>query len=419
MNNKVIAVGVVAVLAVTALCGALVLNQSNNGGSSSVDLEGKWSLTYVESVSLLKDGKPIMDADDCEIRSNGVDPKINNVVIEFTSVNNNFFRGKVGDTEIHGTVTGGSSFAYQTSMTSKHDGQPHLVVVRGVAHKDHLSLSFNQYSFESGKLKYLCHAGYALFVPEGGKLVSPRIDRVDYNIEMEKVDSIMHQASDFAKEGREKGKGIDLQSSLEYVKSRSMISLFSMPGPSGKGLMVLTSLGMTQRGAANGIVGANLSSDYQGEVHAYCLQGDSVMADGSLTVTAFHVGPGKPVYIAYKFNVPFESGTLPGLEHIAKTYRGTIYSWETDDEPTVYEDKIKEFTVVGDTLYAIETDTDGTVYTWIGHMYGRHVKFMVSSDRVTGIISGGVSESGDLVLSGILQGKDFERVYQYRLSPEE
>lgn len=414
MNTKAIALGVAVLVTVTTLCGALLFAQFHHESSTPINLEGRWSLTYIESVSLLDTtGEFILDPDDCEIVSYGVDPMVNNIVLEVSSVNNKFFKGKIGGNEIYGDVVGNTSFSYQRVIESEHDGKPHLIIVRGVIHETHVSIAFNQFVMTDRGPEKLCHAGYALFVHENGELVTPRTDRVDYKMELELVSSRMHNVHDFDEGMDPRGK--DMHSTLTYAKSRSMISLFNMTGPTEAGLMAIISLGRTKDGGANGITAANMVSNSGGSAQEYSFMGESIMADGALTVTAYHVQTGSPAFIMYKFNVPYDSGTLPTLAHILKEYKGEVKIWGTDGPET--HQISKTFTVVGDVVFGKEVTSDGTVYEWLGHVYGRYVHFMVSSEKLTGVLTGGIGANGEFVLSGTLYSKDQSLVYHYRLVP--
>lgn len=407
MNSKAIVVGVAAILVIAAVVGIVSVNNSKDKGGPDYGYDTKWHLSYYEMADLIDENhKVISDANDCKTYAESFDPKNSPLTLEFTSHGANFFTAKMNDTEIYGTKTA-RSFDFEESVNAS---STHITVGKGVMHGDHLSVAF--YQFLLGTSRQICVSGYLLFVPENGNPVSNLTDRVDYNINMERVSVIAHQLTDFT-EGDGTGTAVD-GANITYVKSRTMLTLFNFEGKTGeKGVQSLISMG-TINGSAVGFVAGNVVS---GDM-LVPFTGESKMADGKFFVKhMLHYGETQ-AFIMFEYNVPYKSGNLSLMSNLKENYTGTVTIRNAaEGEPSVFN-ITKTFKTKGFAVYAHE-EYNGETYTWFGSIReGMVMDLMVISDNLHGHIVGVIKQDGSIELFGLLYKKDRSSfAYHYLLTP--
>lgn len=412
MSNKVLAITVVAILVVAAVCGFVAINKSHDDDGDNYSFDGEWVVTYYEIASLVDDDHvPIMDANDVPIEAHIMDPNRKEMCLTLEMKGKNFFVGEMEGVHIAGTVNtplhGSNSFKFAfTDVYEK--GSTHRYSATGVYKGDHISLAVMQHFLGAPQI---CCMVYAICIPVDGKQVAPTTDLVNYNLPSEHVSTTVHRTSDFTTyEGNPMGTKVD--ATLDFVKAYSLISIYESNSPRGVGVMALVSLGANSHGRAYASVCGNLLNN---DGTAHIMSGNSLMMQGKLRIT--HSMPDDSTsYVDYVYNVPYYKGTLLPTKFLDNTYVGKVIVGG-GGEPTKEYELQKYFQMKNNIIYGHDIGDD-TEYDWLGEINGPNIIFRVGSTNVQGYIEGTLMSNGDLVLSGILYKSDGTcKGYHYILSP--
>lgn len=408
MKNKAIVVGIVAVLVIAAVGGTMFIMKSQ-ADTDELTLEGKWVLTYKEEVNLVDSNHlPVKKAEDCTIYSYSFDAKENIAPFEITAAGDNFFEGTLNREPIFGTFNG-VKFTFET--TNPKEEVVHYYIVEGVLHKDHISLSVLKFGMPNG-VAQICAVTYAMFIPMGGKLVSPLADWVDYHMfdVAEHVSTTSHMPSDFEGENAN-GSGEELDTKLDFVKSHSLVNLFNIvQGKKVVGVQALISHDHREE-RATGLVGGNVIRD-DGTILAF--RGNSGMSEGRITIThswgTRHIG-----FMEYVYNVPTPSGTGHRVVFPDEHYEGTVTYWKAPDkektEKSIYFDIVQR----DNTIYSAKV-VDGDNVILFGQLIGSIIEAYISFGDTVINLEGHFLENGDIVMTAFIGKK---AIALYQLSPVE
>lgn len=415
MNAKIVAGGVVAILVIAGVIGAVAIVNDKDKGNADNEavLHDTWYLRYTERASFVDDdGNPLTDADDCTIESQYVDPKSGKMKIQLTDIREDIFQGKIGDMKVSGRYDANAIWITATTGSDP----DHVYISQGVYDKDRLALS----SFMCHKDGTLCAAIYALYIHDVNSTVSPMEDMVNYNMTYEHVYSKFHSNTDFAPGGDSRGMDSDIHHM--YARSHSLISLFDVLDGNGDpiGIQAVVSLGTTPTGNAIGKIATYDIID--GKVNS--LIGDVCMSAGKMNIVQFMVSPMENShFVESEYNVPYKGGSVLSPAVLSGKYAGTVTSYYTDGNSSTNR-ITKDFSQDNKTIYAVE-DTGTIEYIWFGSVMTSHffiveVKIMHKDGHlVGGILNGVISPDGKVKLVGVIHEKgSFEEVAViYELTP--
>lgn len=419
MDNKLIAVGIVAVLLVAGIGGAVLLAQSGNKSSDGpmYEFEGKWNLQYMESVSLVDENdEPYHDANDCVIESRTFSPTIDPCVLEILEASDHAFSGRIHGMDIGGTFNG-VHFTYQVLNADDHK---HYYLVEGVVKEKHLSVSTFKYGVV-GERHQMCGVAYSFFVRDGEDSISPRIDWANYHFPkdmMEHVYSVRHIDTYF-EEGSVPGpQGTKGKEGMEYVKSDTMITLFNLTYDkmTGMGLLALVSLGVGSNGNAYGATAGHFNL-MGGNV---TFVGSSFMSTGKLLLNlncSYHSNTLQFMELVY--NVPYFKGAPLQPTFLQKEYVGTMTVYNKEGEPTT-NDIDMVFQQYDRTVYGKDVVGTDTAILF-GKINGRVLDIAMRGNNLIGHYEGHVHDDGTIHLSGKVAspGSGFIGFVVIELNPKE
>lgn len=405
MNAKMIAAGIVTIVVVAAIVGVVATNHDKNDDAYNV--EGKWSLSYYEWVSLVDDNHiPFTNANDCPMTCGAFEKGDDSPTINIDRMGEYFISLDLLDIGFVGTI---DHNAFQ--FREKVDGtNTHQYIGNGYLKDGYISLSMYQLCLENQN--QICCAIYARFIPENSEHAF-KDDRIDYaNLGMERVDSTSHKITDFT---HGTGHGTDLpMANMEYVKSQTMISLFNLTGSrNGIGVQALISHGTSPSGIAIGTVCGNMKFDGG---FKYAILGDSLMNNGKLTIRQTLHNGNDMSWVQHEFNVKYTDGRMPTSHFLDQRYEGTV-SMHYSNGKNVSGHIVKDFKTQDNAIYAVE-DHNGIRYEWFGTILVNKIQIFVTSNDVNGYISGTVNKDGTVTIFGILVDGNNESVaVRYDLRP--
>lgn len=411
MNSKAIAVAVVAVLAVAAVCGMMLVPHHGEGKDGGID-EGRWSLAYIETADLVDDNyNPYKNASACKIHSHTVDPEDMELVLEIDGTGDHAFSGKFDDKEIAGTYNG-AMFRFSVKGEGEH---PHRLVIEGILKDDggYVTLSIIKYGSIVGSHIQVCSASYALLVPVGGDNVSPRVDWIETHLPGEHVRSVRHSATDFVERN---GQGTDVDVKLEFVKNRSILTLYDIYRDGADiGVQVQIAGGTTADGTALSKLAGNIFNRLMEPVS---FSGSAGMSNGRAVYIHHitHMGMEAPEFMEIVYNVPYPHGSHLSPVHLEERYHGDL----TVKKNGGVSETIKvdfRFVMYDNTFYSKKESVNGAI-TWFGEIHGRLIDMVIMTSDSFGRVSGHVDEDGGLHIYGMLYREDGSFEYlDYDLVP--
>lgn len=407
MNNKVIAIGVVAILLAVTLVGAAQVINKDDDKNEEAKLEGNWTLAYIEKVYLVDDaGNPIYDVEKCHVTEHYLNTITNVHTLNIECTGTNFFKGSFdGKEEIMGSFNG----LFLTCQDVVSGSDPHMFHMHGNLKGDQLSLTSLRYDFTDPEK--ISSVSYLLFFREGSKPMSPMVDYINYDIDYTHVFSQKHRISDFTVDKDGKGESIDR--TLRYSSTHSMISLFEILDESDNviGIQVLSSLGTSLSGAAISIVAGNVKDGTENRAFI----GNASMAHGKFYVSHFVEGDGDPGYVEYQYNVPYEDGRTFPVMALYEKYEGTVSVWSKDKKEV--HNIVKAVSQNGRTIYAVD-EMNGVVYQWFGEVAGPIFNVFITTPDGFGRFSGEIAKGGTIIMSGtVLLKTGAVTAYSFELHP--
>lgn len=415
MDQKVIAIGIVVILALAAVGGGVLLvsnsnNDNNNNNNSDYevpDVSGKWNLAYIERAKLFDaDQKPILDPTKVEITERHVNPYESKSYLVVSDVGDHGFTGKFKveqEDEIAGTLNGPAiRFVIEKSG--------YLYKFEGVAKQgDYLSGTMTVIKLATGtdSSSIVYGLDYMLFIRDGANPVPIRSDYVNMSIMKAgiHIKSEAHKVEDFTTGGKT-GSGTLIDSTLEFVDAHSMISIFAMKKEGNVvGVQAVVSMGVTPSGTASGVIAGNIKSPLV-EGDNWTFTGNMMMSKGKATFL-HHIYPDStgshPSFVEIDYNVPYNNGgkMVPVYLFDDKPYVGTL-TIKSEGKDPIIEPIERVFKVCDNTFYS-EFVVNGKNVVWFGEIYGHLLDLHVFVDsNEGGHITGHVDRDGNIHLYGIL-----------------
>lgn len=396
-------------MVLVSICGIILLGVSIDDEESCTDFNGKWSLAYHE-VAYLEDVEhnPVTDVNAVKIVAHYVNPDDAVVTMDLNSRGKHFFEGNVHGYDIAGTLFG-NKISFEKVITSSN---PTVYAVEGTLEDGCITIAYVEMYL--GAEMHICKVGYAAFVQDVNKSVSPRSDWVDYNIPMTHVRTVLHKASDFYNGGDPAGQELT-GSKMSFVKSDTVINIFELISGRGVGVQVIVSLGTDSKGNAYGIGAGNMITDQGRTIRP--VSSSTFMSEGRFTMNQnLHVDGSPLMFMQYDFNVPYSDGSSSSPSHIGKDYKETV-TVGTGDGAKDFHNLRRTFMTYDNVIYAHE-EMDGVEYEWFGQINGEYLELFVHSSKLSGRIEGSIHKDGSITLSGLLMDSSGEYVaYHYKLTP--
>lgn len=411
MNKKVVALGITVILAVSILVSGIAIVSDSNNGDGEIkipDVSGKWNLAYIEHACFIDDSTKelITDADQVKIVDHYVNPDDSVAVINVSKVGDHGFTGSFKGNKmsaIHGTLNG-AAIKFIVEVPG------FLCIFEGVAKEDnYLSVTMTALKIaESGSDTVVSGVNYMLFIRDGADPVPIRSDYFDMRIMKagEHIRSVLHDVEDFS--GEKTGRGTDIGSELRYVKSHSMISIFSVIDRDGNhlGIQAVVTMGTTPNGTVSGVIAGNMTSPLDSTSN-WTFTGNVVVANGRATFFHHHhMGdPSKiPAFVEIEYNVPYHKGgkITPVYLQEGCDYEGKI-TVKSDSGVNTFN-IIKRFEVYDNTFYSEgPIPYGGKTAVWFGEMYGHTLDlYLIVGEHYEGHLTGHIDRDGSIHIFGFV-----------------